>query len=180
MTTDRDDPAPEATGAVLEELRQRFGDAADLRADLRAVRVYLAARGYDARRIEAVVAAFVGEGEVGGRVTDAEGSASPEGPATSGPPGAAPAADAWAEAAEPVAARPAPVRMPAAHERARFAPEAWGYLIQRRAAAGWSVAELEHVIERALVQIDGRIAVDDLRALIDGVFGGPTESTTVH
>jgi hypothetical protein len=164
--TDRDDPAPEALGAVLEELRQRFGDAADLRADLRAVRVYLAARGYDARRIEAVVAAFVGDREVGGGESPA-GAAAPD-------PELAPA-----EAA-PAPPRPAPVRMPAAHERARFSSEAWGYLIQRRAAAGWSVAELEHVIERALVQIDGRIAADDLRALIDGVFGGPAESTTVH
>lgn len=29
-------------------------------------------------------------------------------------------------------------------------------------------AELEQVIERALAQFDGRIAVDDLRALLDG------------
>ncbi|MGZ8456341.1 MAG: hypothetical protein ACXW65_10060 [Gemmatirosa sp.] len=163
---DRDDSAPEALGAVLAELRQRFGDAADLRADLRAVRVYLAARGYDARRIEAVVTAFVGDREVGGGETPASAPAS----AASGPP---------VEAA-PTLPRPAPFRMPAAHERARFSTEAWGHLIHRRAAAGWSVAELEHVIERALVQIDGRIAVDDLRALIDGVFGGPAESTTVH
>ena len=28
--------------------------------------------------------------------------------------------------------------------------------------------ELEHVIERALQHIDGRIALDDLRALLDG------------
>lgn len=32
-----------------------------------------------------------------------------------------------------------------------------------------SAAELEHIIERALVQIDGRIALDDLRSLMEGV-----------
>ena len=29
-------------------------------------------------------------------------------------------------------------------------------------------SELEQLIERALVQIDGRIALDDLRALVEG------------
>jgi hypothetical protein len=29
-------------------------------------------------------------------------------------------------------------------------------------------AELEHIIERALIQIDGRIALDDLRSLLEG------------
>lgn len=29
--------------------------------------------------------------------------------------------------------------------------------------------ELEQIIERALVQIEGRIALDDLRALVEGV-----------
>jgi hypothetical protein len=29
-------------------------------------------------------------------------------------------------------------------------------------------AELEHIIERALLQIDGRIALDDLRSLMEG------------
>ena len=43
--------------------------------------------------------------------------------------------------------------------------------------------ELEQLIERALVQIDGRIALDDLRALVEGAgLASPaTEGTeTVH
>lgn len=159
MTADRDDPSPESVGVLVAELRQRF----DGTADLRAVRVYLAARGYDARRIETVVAAFARDLETGGSSPEAAN----EGPADPVEPEA------------PPVPRPPAVRVPAAHERARFSSEAWGHLIQRRAAAGWSVAELEHVIERALVQIDGRIAVDDLRALIDGAFGA-AESSTVH
>lgn len=156
MTADRDDPSPEALDTLLRELRERF----DGSADLRAVRVYLAARGYDARRIDTVVSAFAGDLGHGG----------PAPAAAAGP----------AEPAGAVPPAPPALRIPAAHERARFSSEAWGHLIQRRAAAGWSVAELEHVIERALVQIDGRIAVDDLRALIDGAFGGSAESSTVH
>jgi hypothetical protein len=31
-----------------------------------------------------------------------------------------------------------------------------------------SSSELEHVIDRALAQIDGRIALEDLRALMEG------------
>jgi hypothetical protein len=45
-------------------------------------------------------------------------------------------------------------------------------------------AELEHVIERALTQIDGRIALDDLRALMEGAGlmdeGTPGDGTTLH
>ncbi|GLC27906.1 hypothetical protein [Roseisolibacter agri] len=172
MTADRDDPspeglAPEGLDALLQELRERF----DGSADLRAVRVYLAARGYDARRIDTVVSAFAGDPGNGGPAPAARpaGAADP-----------AIGAASAAESADAVPPAPPALRIPAAHERARFSSEAWGHLIQRRAAAGWSVAELEHVIERALVQIDGRIAVDDLRALIDGAFGGSAESSTVH
>jgi hypothetical protein len=32
-----------------------------------------------------------------------------------------------------------------------------------------NASELEHIIERALVSIDGRIALDDLRSLMEGV-----------
>ena len=167
MTADRDDPSPDSLDALLQELQQRFGSTADLRA----VRVYLAARGYDTRRIETVVSAFAGDAGPGGPATTARSVGSDARPA---------AAPAGTPAGTPVTPAPPALRVPAAHERARFSSEAWGHLIQRRAAAGWSVAELEHVIERALVQIDGRIAVDDLRALIDGAFGGSAESSTLH
>jgi Smg protein len=58
------------------------------------------------------------------------------------------------------------------HERGRFSPEAWGHLLGLAATGAVSAGELEHIIERALVQIDGPIALDDLRAFIEaaGLF----------
>lgn len=70
------------------------------------------------------------------------------------------------------------------HERGRFAPEAWGHLLALNGSGALSAAELEHIIERALAQIDGRIALDDLRSLMEGVgyddqsSGG--DNQTVH
>ncbi|MDF1503959.1 hypothetical protein [Roseisolibacter sp. H3M3-2] len=157
--TDRDEAArDQGLRPLLRELRERFRDAADLRA----VRVYLAARGYDGPRLDEVLAAF----QAPHLADDAESAAAA--PIASAPP------------ARPAPAALPPLRVAAPHERARFEPDAWAWLLQHRATAGWSVAELEHVIERALVQIDGRIAVDDLRTLLDGAFGGPAESPTVH
>jgi hypothetical protein len=54
------------------------------------------------------------------------------------------------------------------HERGRFAPDAWGQLMALARTGAVSSSELEQLIERALVQIDGRIAMDDLRTLIEG------------
>lgn len=54
------------------------------------------------------------------------------------------------------------------HERGRFAPEAWGQLLALARSGTVTPQELEQIIERALVQIDGRIALDDLRALVEG------------
>ena len=54
------------------------------------------------------------------------------------------------------------------HERGRFAPDAWGQLLALSRSGVVSAAELEQLIERALVQIEGRIALDDLRALVEG------------
>ena len=54
------------------------------------------------------------------------------------------------------------------HERGRFAPEAWGHLLALTGSGALNAAELEHIIERALLQIDGRIALDDLRSLMEG------------
>jgi Smg protein len=59
-------------------------------------------------------------------------------------------------------------RVQGPHERGRFAPEAWGHLLSLAAVGAMNAAELEHIIERALVQIDGRIALDDLKALLEG------------
>ena len=69
------------------------------------------------------------------------------------------------------------------HERGRFAPEAWGHLLSLNGAGVLNAAELEHVIERAMTQIDGRIALEDLRALMEGAGydeDGGSEHTTVH
>ena len=54
------------------------------------------------------------------------------------------------------------------HERGRFAPGAWGHLLALTGSGALNAAELEHIIERALLQIDGRIALDDLRSLMEG------------
>lgn len=54
------------------------------------------------------------------------------------------------------------------HERGRFAPDAWGHLLGLAGAGALNPADLEQVIDRALVQIDGRIALDDLRAFLEG------------
>jgi len=70
------------------------------------------------------------------------------------------------------------------HERGRFAPDAWGHLLTLSGSGALSSAELEHFIERALVQLDGRIALDDLRALMEGAgydpSGPPPDHATVH
>ena len=70
------------------------------------------------------------------------------------------------------------------HERGRFTPDAWGHLISMNGAGMLNAVELEHVIERALCQIDGRIALDDLRVLMEGAgymddgLGG--DNVTIH
>lgn len=63
------------------------------------------------------------------------------------------------------------------HERGRFAPEAWGHLLSLSRSGALNAAEFEAVIDRALAQIDGRIALDDLRALMEGAgFEDPGSS----
>jgi uncharacterized protein Smg (DUF494 family) len=70
------------------------------------------------------------------------------------------------------------------HERGRFAPDAWGHLIALSGSGLLSSAEMEQLIERALQLIVGRIAIDDIRALMEGVCylddGLIGENVTVH
>ena len=70
------------------------------------------------------------------------------------------------------------------HERGRFAPEAWGHLLSLTGSGAISGLELEHIIERALMQFDGRIALDDLRGLLEGTgledSSGSGDNSTVH
>jgi Smg protein len=76
------------------------------------------------------------------------------------------------------------IRVLGPHERGRFAPEAWGYLLALGSSGAVSPMELELIIERALSQVDGRIAIDDLRTLLEGlgVSDGRTreDNQTVH
>jgi Smg protein len=69
------------------------------------------------------------------------------------------------------------------HERGRFAPDAWGHLLSLAGTGAINAAELEHIIERALMQIDGRIALDDLKSLLEvaGLFDATSDGQqTVH
>ena len=70
------------------------------------------------------------------------------------------------------------------HERGRFAPDAWGHLLSLSGSGVLNASEMEHVIERALLQIDGRIALDDLRSLMElsgfGDAAAGTEQLPVH
>ena len=70
------------------------------------------------------------------------------------------------------------------HERGRFAPDAWGHLLSLNGSGAINGVELEHIIERALMQFDGRIALDDLRGLLEGTgledSSGSDNNTTVH
>ncbi|MDX2182409.1 MAG: DUF494 family protein [Gemmatimonadaceae bacterium] len=60
------------------------------------------------------------------------------------------------------------IRVMGPHERGRFSPEAWGHLLALSGSGALSLSDLEHVIERALAQVDGRIALEDLRVVLDG------------
>ena len=70
------------------------------------------------------------------------------------------------------------------HERGRFAPEAWGHLMSLSGSGVIDGAELEHIIERAMSQFDGRIALDDIRSLMEGSglddSSGSHDNGTVH
>jgi uncharacterized protein Smg (DUF494 family) len=76
------------------------------------------------------------------------------------------------------------IRVLGPHERGRFAPEAWGHLLALSGAGALDPAELEQVIERAMLQFDGRIALDDLRSMMEGAGyddpGASADSQTVH
>jgi hypothetical protein len=60
-----------------------------------------------------------------------------------------------------------PFRIMGPHERGRFAPEAWGHLMSLSGSGIINGAELEHIIERALIHFEGRIALDDIRHLME-------------
>lgn len=61
---------------------------------------------------------------------------------------------------------PRAIRVLGPHERARFAPDAWGYLVGLTRAGVLEQMELEHVIDRVLAHFEGRIALSDLRVAL--------------
>lgn len=81
-------------------------------------------------------------------------------------------------------AAPMTFRVMGPHERGRFSPEAWGHLLSLSGSGAINSVELEHIIERALLQVDGRIALEDLRGMLEGSgledTGGPGDNQTVH
>ena len=75
------------------------------------------------------------------------------------------------------------MRVMGPHERPRFAPDAWGHLIKLNRSGVINTVELEHVIERALLQVDGRISLSDLRGLLSdsGIEGDEADTPpTTH
>lgn len=139
---------------LLTELRERFAPGADVRE----VEIYLASRGYDARQIGEILALFAAE--IPDRIDDRD----PLGTAVARPEG-------------PL------FRVMGAHERGRFTPDAWGHLLALSASGALAPHEREHFIERALMQIDGRIGLGELRALLEGAGiddGGAAGQTTIH
>ena len=150
----------EGLSGLLASLHERFDPAASSE---REVRAFLAAEGYEERRIGEILALFYG---------DASSDKGGRGEAAGGRGGASPIRQAAA------------FRVLGPHERSRFAPEAWGHLLALSGSGMLNPAELEQVIDRALVHIEGRIAVDDLRALIDSSVEGEGRAagggTTIH
>lgn len=61
------------------------------------------------------------------------------------------------------------LRVQGPHERGRFSADAWGYLLMVHAAGVVPPVAFEHLVERALLQVDGRIELTDLRLLAEAV-----------
>ncbi len=172
---------------LLAELRARFGPGAAGPA----VPIYLAARGYSSERAAEVLARLGGGDDVGGR--PGEGPADPGVVARGGPlaaPAGAPVADRAPGMQSPSAGpggaggagepEARPLRVWAPHERARFSPDAWGRLLALR-AAGLGDQEFEHLVDRALLQLDGPVTLAELRALLGDALGaGDADPVTLH
>lgn len=151
----------ERLSSLLASLHERFDPVADAE---REVRAFLVAEGYEERRIGEILALFHGDSSA-----VAGGSAEPGAARSSGVTGIRQASA---------------FRVLGPHERARFSPEAWGHLLSLSGSGALSPAELEGVIDRALAHIEGRIALEDLRALIDATGEGEGRAAgggaTVH
>lgn len=118
------------------------------------VEAYLSSEGYNRREIGEILSAWVSEIPP---VTDSRTAASQSS---------------------------VPFRVLGPHERGRFTPEAWGHLLALSSSGVMSGAELEGVIDRALSQVEGRIALDDIRTLMEsgGIddIGPSPDHVTIH
>jgi uncharacterized protein Smg (DUF494 family) len=65
--------------------------------------------------------------------------------------------------------RESSLRVQGPHERGRFTSEAWGFLITLYASGAVHFNDFEQLVERALVHVDGRIGLADIRALAEDV-----------
>ena len=154
---------------LLGDLRARL-DAGVPRAEVEA---YLAERGYDARQIGEILSLLAADSATSAHhaMPDSDGSAAEATPV-----------DEAGVARRGADAHPA-FRIQGPHERGRFSPEAWGHLLRLQGRLGLSATELEPLVERALAQIEGRIALDELRALLEAMGiddGASTGHVTVH
>jgi hypothetical protein len=155
------DPARDPHAAIVAEVRARFGDAPVGPA----VAIYLAARGYDPAQVAAVLA----------RLAAGPGGPGPVEPAPAG--ASAPTVQAQVAGG---GAPARPLRAWAPHERSRFTPEAWGRLLRLR-AAGLGDHEFEHLVDRALLQLDGPVTLPELRALLGDALGaGDADPPPLH
>ena len=116
------------------------------------IEAFLSSEGYDRRQIGEILTLLFGS----------DGGANPAGSGS--------------------AMGPTSFRVLAPHERARFAPEAWGHLLALSNAGILSPMELEQFIERAMLQIDGQIGLEDLRLLLEsaGYGDGGGSEILVH
>ena len=77
-----------------------------------------------------------------------------------------------------------PFRVQGPHERGRFTSEAWGYLMTLSGSNAVNLNDFEQLVERALVHVDGRIGLPEIRAIAeDGGFddvGVGNDRTQVH
>lgn len=122
---------------VLDELRERF--AADT--DVVEVEAYLSSKGYDRRQIGEILSLLYSDTLAMSPASDvARGTETGREPS---------------------------LRVQGPHERGRFTAEAWGYLVVLYASGAVSVNDFEHLVERALVHVDGRITLADIRSLAD-------------
>lgn len=107
--------------------------------DIVEVEAYLSAKGYDRRQIGEILSLLYRDNE---------------------PP------PAWGG---PDSDRVPSLRVQGPHERGRFSTEAWGYLMMLHASGAVTLNDFEQLVERALVHVDGRITLTDIRALADDV-----------